>query len=136
MRVIGYVRSLPGGGLAAAEQEEKIRSYAYLMDHSVVLYRDSAQGRASGWPALGEALGQCGLGSELVVTALGRLGSGPGEITGVVDRLHLQGSALVSLTEQVDSRTPAGRALFGLLALASDLVGELGLSARGCGRCT
>src|SRR5690606_6979193 len=57
----------------------------------------------------------------VVVAALDRLGRNMPHLVAVAEELKALGVELVSLRESIDTRTPTGRALFGMLAVCAQL---------------
>jgi DNA invertase Pin-like site-specific DNA recombinase len=67
-------------------------------------------------PALAAALSRLQQGDSLVVWKLDRLGRRMVETVQTVEDLSKRGIEVESLTENIDTRTPSGRAMLGMLA--------------------
>lgn len=79
-------------------------------------------------PALAALLDRLQPGDTLVVWKLDRLGRRTAETVSTVEELTRRGVEIESLTEKLDTRTPGGRAMIGMLATMAqyerDLVSE------------
>ena len=76
------------------------------------VFADHASGAASSRPALEELLGMARRGDTLVIWRLDRLGRSLRHLLEVVGDLEQRGIALRSLTESIDTSSPAGRLVF------------------------
>ena len=127
-RAIGYVRvstdKQADRGVSLDAQREKIRSYAALYDLEIVEYVVDAGASASTLerPGLERALAalrnRCV--DAIVVVKLDRLTRSVRDLGELVDRYFADGrSALLSVSEQVDTRTAAGRLVLNVLGSVS-----------------
>jgi DNA invertase Pin-like site-specific DNA recombinase len=73
-------------------------------------------------PVLAAAIAHCKrVRGTLVFYSLSRLGRSAGELHRIKDELIGAGCELLSVKENIDSRTPMGRAMFGMLATFAEL---------------
>lgn len=91
------------------------------------IFVDEASGRSMRRPRLEAALklmaGRPGW--TLVVYKLDRLGRNLKGVLELAERFEDEGWNLVSLTEQIDTRTPMGKAFFGFMAIMAQLESDL-----------
>lgn len=91
------------------------------------IFVDHASGRSMKRPQLDLALklmtGRPGW--TLVVYKLDRLGRNLKGILELLERFDREGWNLVSLTEQIDTRTPMGKFVFGIMAMVAQLESDL-----------
>jgi DNA invertase Pin-like site-specific DNA recombinase len=59
-------------------------------------------------------------GDELVVWKLDRLGRSLQDLLSILDRIHASGAAFRSLTEPIDTRTPAGKLMYSILGAVGE----------------
>jgi DNA invertase Pin-like site-specific DNA recombinase len=71
-------------------------------------------------PALGKALSLVQAGNALVFYSLSRLGRSTRDILAISDQLQACKADMVSLSEQFDTTTAAGKLMFGMLALLAE----------------
>jgi site-specific DNA recombinase len=71
-------------------------------------------------PELQRALSSIKKGNALVIYSLSRLGRSTKDILNISDQLQNQKADLVSLSEQFDTTTAAGKLMFGMLALLAE----------------
>ena len=76
------------------------------------IFTDRASGATTSRPAMDELLGMIRRGDTLVIWRLDRLGRSLRHLLEVVADLEQRGVALKSLTESIDTSTPAGRLVF------------------------
>lgn len=76
------------------------------------VYSDTASGRYTSRPGLDGLLAQLRAGDVLVVWRLDRLGRSLRHLLDVVAMIEERGAGLRSLTEHLDTTTPAGRLIF------------------------
>lgn len=123
LKAIGYVRvsseEQAREGVSMAAQEAKIRSYCELYDLDLVhLIVDAGQSaKTLNRPGLQEALtmldeGQAG---ALVIAKLDRLTRSVADWGTLIDRYFAKRHALLSVADQIDTRTAAGRLVLNVL---------------------
>jgi DNA invertase Pin-like site-specific DNA recombinase len=114
MQLAAYIRtSTDEQELGLEAQTAKIRAYCELYGHELVgVFSDQASGRSmSGRPALAEALSaKC---EGVIVAKLDRLTRSVGDLGLIIEKLGSR--ALVSVGEQVDTSSAAGRLVLHIL---------------------
>ena len=141
-RAIGYVRVSTAGqateGVSLEAQQTRIRAWCEANDYRLTAVHVDAGisgKRADNRPELQRALAAvCGRrGGALVVYSLSRLARSTTDAIAIAERLDKAGADLVSLSENLDTTTAAGKMLFRMLAVLSeferDLVSERTVAA-------
>jgi DNA invertase Pin-like site-specific DNA recombinase len=128
-QVIGYVRvstvDQVHNGISLEAQEAKIRAWCTLHDATLVaIYKDEGisgyKGRSER-PGLDAALTQvCKLKGALVLYSLARLARNTRETIEIGECLNNCGADLVSLSENIDTTTAAGKMVFRMLAVLAE----------------
>ena len=103
-------------------QVQALRAAGVEDEHLVV---EHISGTKSSRPGLDGLLGQLQSGDSLVVWKLDRLGRSLSHLVAVADDLRVRGVELRSLTEGMDTATPAGRMLFGVVAAMAQFERDL-----------
>jgi DNA invertase Pin-like site-specific DNA recombinase len=106
------------GRVSTAEQNADLQRdalHAAGVDAARV-FIDTASGALSSRPRLDELLALLRPGDTVVVWRLDRLGRSLAHLVATVTELGERGVGFVSLTEAIDTTTPAGRLLFGIMA--------------------
>jgi len=80
------------------------------------VFVDEASGGLADRPELAQLLSQLRAGDTIVVCRLDRLGRSTSHLIQTVTELGERGVGFVSPTEAIDTGTPAGRLLFGIMA--------------------
>ncbi len=132
MKVIGYVRVSTAGqaeeGDSIAAQEERIRTWAkYSNAAEVVIFRDKGISgkRADNRPGLQSALEAVGEGDALVCYSMSRLSRSIRDTLNLSEYLRKRGADLVSLSENIDTTTAAGKMVFRMLAVFAEYEREV-----------
>ncbi|MCZ2261977.1 recombinase family protein [Isoptericola nanjingensis] len=86
---------------------------------------EMASGRRQDRPVLAGLLAELGDGDTLVVAKLDRLGRSMPHLVGLVDELERRGVGLRSLSEQIDTASPAGRFMVHMLAALAQMEADL-----------
>lgn len=102
----GYAR------VSTAGQDEALQLDALEQAGCDRIFTDHASGATSSRPALDELLGMVRRDDTLVIWRLDRLGRTLRHLLEVVGDLERRGVALKSLTESIDTSSPAGRLVF------------------------
>ena len=102
----GYARVSTSG------QDEALQLDALAQAGCDRIFTDHASGAAENRPALQELLSTLRRGDTLVIWRLDRLGRSLRHLLEVVSDLDQRGVALRSLTESIDTSSPAGRLVF------------------------
>jgi DNA invertase Pin-like site-specific DNA recombinase len=127
-KVVGYVRvstEEQTTGVSLETQEAKIRAWCLLHDgQCVALYRDDGLSGFRGpeaRPGLKAALDHvCAMQGTLVVYSLSRLARNTRETIDIGERLDVHAAELVSLSEDINTTTAAGKMVFRLLAVLAE----------------
>ena len=135
-RTIAYLRVSTAGqaesGVSLDAQRAKVEAYAALYDLELVDVAVDAgiSAKSLDRPALSGALARLESGEveALLVVKLDRLTRNVVDLGALVDRCNREGWALLSVGEQVDTRTAAGRMVLNILATISqwerEIIGE------------
>lgn len=107
---LGYVR------VSTLEQDPALQHDALRAAGVERVFTDQASGALTERPQLSAVLEQLRPGDTLVVWRLDRLGRSTSHLIQTVTALEERGIGFASLTEAIDTTTPAGRLLFGVLA--------------------
>jgi len=126
-RVLGYLRVSTGkqadSGLSIASQRAKVRGYAelYGLELVDVLVDAGASASTLDRPALTDALARLDAGGAdaLLVAKLDRLTRSVRDLGDLVDRCNRRGWALLSVADNLDTQSAAGRMVMGVLAVVS-----------------
>lgn len=117
-RIIGYVR-VSTDGQDEALQVDALRKYAEDTGKSLVLYVDKVSSRKTR-PQLNEALKAMTAGDTFAVYKLDRLARSTKELYTHTDAMQEQGVSFVSLSDNLDTTTSTGKAMFGMLAVFAE----------------
>jgi DNA invertase Pin-like site-specific DNA recombinase len=111
-------------GVSLDAQYQKAEAWCRLNDYTLTeVFTDAgiSGGKTRNRPGLRKALDYaCKNKAALVVYSLSRLARSTRDALEISDRLSRCGADLVSLTEQIDTTTAAGRMIFGILAVFSE----------------
>ncbi|HSZ58599.1 MAG TPA: recombinase family protein [Tepidisphaeraceae bacterium] len=129
---IGYARVSTAGqaveGVSLEAQQAKIAAWAIAHDHELrPLFVDAISGkRQDNRPNLQKALEQvCKCKGTLIVYSLSRLARSTRDTILIGERLDKAGADLVSLSENLDTTSAAGRMLFRMLAVLAEFEREI-----------
>ena len=129
---VGYTRVSTEGqaveGVSLDSQKGRIAAWAVSSGSEVVsVHSDSLSGsKAANRPGLQEALTEvCRLKGVLVVFSLSRLARSTKDALVIAERLDRAGADLVSLSEQIDTTTAAGKMIFRMLAVLAEFERDL-----------
>lgn len=98
------------------------------------VYSDKLTGSRMDRPGLDDLLGYVREGDIVVVTGIDRLGRSAAEVMTTVKTLLDRGIIIRAIREGVDSSTPTGRAVLGIMASLAELELELGKERRAAAR--
>lgn len=107
---LGYAR------VSTLEQDPALQHDALKAAGVDRIFTDRASGVLTERPQLAAILDQLRPGDTLVVWRLDRLGRSTSHLIQTVTALEARGVGFASVTEAIDTTTPAGRLLFGVLA--------------------
>lgn len=89
------------------------------------IYKEHASGADRDRQRLEQALSGLKEGDSLVVWKLDRLGRSVSHLVAIADDFRKRGIDLVSLTEGIDTRTPAGKMIFHVIAAMAEMERDL-----------
>lgn len=98
------------------------------------IYSDKLTGSRMSRPGLDDLLSYVRTGDVVVVTGIDRLGRSAAEVMTTVKTLLDKGIVIRAIREGVDSSTPTGRAVLGIMASLAELELELGKERRAAAR--
>jgi len=133
-RAIGYARVSTSEqaeeGISLQVQEDSIRAYAQLhgLELTDILSDRGESGKDLDREAAQELLARVRTGEvqALIVYRLDRLTRSPRDLFLIVDdELNPRGVELISVSEQIDTRTPGGRAMMGIMGIFAQMEREL-----------
>lgn len=106
MSITGYAR------VSTDDRDEGAQVDALTNAGCTVLHVDHASGATTDRPEWQACLRSLGRGDTLVVVRIDRLGRSLVDLVRIIDELHARGVEFRSLTEAIDTTTPAGRMVF------------------------
>jgi DNA invertase Pin-like site-specific DNA recombinase len=116
---LGYAR------VSTDEQTDALQRDALEAAGCERVFSDTASGRYTSRPGLDELLAQLRPGDVLVVWRLDRLGRSLRHLLDVMATIEERDAGLQSLTEQLDTTTPAGRLIFHVFGAVAQFEREL-----------
>lgn len=114
---IGYAR-VSSAGQSLEVQLDKLAACDKI-------YKEKKTGTNTKRPALAECLDYVREGDSLVITKLDRLARSTADLYHIAGRLSEKGVALIVLDQNIDTSTPIGKLLFGVLALLSEFENDI-----------
>jgi DNA invertase Pin-like site-specific DNA recombinase len=108
--VIGYAR------VSTAEQDPRLQLDALKKAKCSRIYEEHVSGRNTNRPELERCLDSLRPADTLVVWRLDRLGRSLRELIGIVQRLEANGVQLVSLCEEINTKSATGKLTFRVFA--------------------
>ena len=111
----GYAR------VSTHDQNPALQIAALKKAHCARIFEDRIPGATIKRPALARCLKTLQQGDTLIVWKLDRLGRSLRDLIAMLDSLRDRGVKFRSLTEQIDTTTPAGRAMWQIIGALAEL---------------
>lgn len=118
--IFGYARVSKAEGQDTAAQIGALKAAG-----AETIFEDAASGGRCDRPALQELLDTVGQGDVVIVWKLDRLSRSLMDLLRIMDRLDKAGTGFRSLTETIDTTTPAGRMMMQMLGSVAEFEREL-----------
>lgn len=108
-RLVGYAR------VSTAEQHTAIQLQAFRNIGVSTVFEEKASGAKFDRPVLWECLDSLKTGDQFVFYKLDRVARSLSDLLKIIDRVERAGASIRSLTEPIDTSTPAGRLMLQIL---------------------
>ncbi|MEZ2132870.1 MULTISPECIES: recombinase family protein [unclassified Sinorhizobium] len=116
MTMVAYIR-VSSIGQSLEVQRDKMLALGVEADH---IFEEKRSGVDSNRPALKEALRFARKGDTFVVTKIDRLARSATDLLNIVNELKAKGVAFKVLDQDIDTSSPAGRAMLQMLAVFAE----------------
>lgn len=128
--IYGYAR------VSTLDQSPQLQIDALTAAGAARIFADHASGSRSNRPALDDLMATITAGDTVIVWKLDRLGRSTSHLVAVIDQMGAKGVEFKSLTDPIDTTSPAGRLIFRVIASIAEFERDLMLERTRAGLAT